>query len=137
MRHGRDYALVVALPLCALPLSGAPGAGGVAAAAGTAASPPAPTFLHVVTPSGGDDLTPYLADAAGRRILLRGVAAVGMQDVAYPGADGGPALFPVDPSAYDGRCPAAQARIPSPRCARWRPTDPPTSSRPPRAAATT
>ena len=72
------------------------------------------SFLHVVTPSGGPDATPYLADASGREIQLRGAAAVGMEDVAYPNADGGPALFPVAPSAYDGRCPKASALIPQP-----------------------
>ncbi len=72
------------------------------------------TFLHVVTPPGGPDLTPYLADAAGRQVLLHGVAAVGMEDVAYPHANGGPALFPVSPSAYSGRCPKASALLPQP-----------------------
>ncbi len=85
-----------------------------------AAARPAPgmlpplSFLHVVTPASGPDLTPYLADAAGREVLLRGVAAVGMEDVAYPNANGGPALFPVSPSAYDGRCPKASPLIPQP-----------------------
>ena len=37
-----------------------------------------------------------------------------MEDVAYPGANGGPAIFPVTPSAYDGRCPKASALIPQP-----------------------
>jgi endoglycosylceramidase len=75
---------------------------------------PAFAFLHVVTPTTGADRTPYLADPAGREVLLHGVAAVGMQDVAYPNANGGPALFPVAPSAYDGRCPKASPLIPQP-----------------------
>jgi endoglycosylceramidase len=75
---------------------------------------PALTFLHVVTPAGGADRTPYLADSTGREVLLHGAAAVGMEDVAYPNANGGPALFPVSPSAYDGRCPKASALIPQP-----------------------
>ncbi len=75
---------------------------------------PPPTFLHVVTPAGGPDRTPYLADAAGRQVLLHGVAAVGMEDVAYPDANGGPALFPVTPAAYAGRCPKASPLIPQP-----------------------
>jgi endoglycosylceramidase len=37
-----------------------------------------------------------------------------MQDVAYPNANGGPALFPVSPSAYDGKCPKASPLIPQP-----------------------
>jgi hypothetical protein len=78
--------------------------------------PPLVGFVHVAVSSGarGAAGTPYLVDDGGRRVILRGVAAVGLQDVAYPGAAGGPALFPVDPSAYDGKCPAAQARIPQP-----------------------
>src|ERR1700679_4169047 len=67
-------------------------------------SPIAPLpFLHVVTPTTGSDLTPYLADSRGRQVLLRGVAAVGLQDVAYPDVNGKPALFPVSPSAYNGK----------------------------------
>lgn len=90
-----------------------PGAAG-AAASSTGAGVPALTFLHVVTPASGPDVTPYLADAAGRQVLLHGAAAVGMEDVAYPGANGGPAVFPVAPSAYDARCPKASALIPQP-----------------------
>jgi endoglycosylceramidase len=68
----------------------------------------------VVTPTDGADRTPYLADAAGREVLLHGAAAVGMQDVAYPKANGGPAIFPVAASAYDGTCPKASPLIPQP-----------------------
>jgi endoglycosylceramidase len=71
-------------------------------------------FLHVVTPTSGSDRTAYLADAAGREVLLHGAAAVGMEDVAYPNADGGPAAFPVAPSAYDGTCPKASPLVPQP-----------------------
>jgi endoglycosylceramidase len=85
-----------------------------AANAAVASSIPPLAFLHVVTPAGGPDRTPYLADAAGREVLLHGVAAVGMEDVAYPNADGGPALFPVSPSAYTGRCPKASPLVPQP-----------------------
>ena len=83
-------------------------------AAGAAPAIPPLTFLHVVTPSGGGDLTPYLADGQGRQVLLHGVAAVGLQDVAYPKAGDKPALFPVSPSAYDGRCPKASPLVPQP-----------------------
>ncbi len=81
---------------------------------GRSAAIPPLGFLHVVTPSDGSDRTPYLADAAGRQTLLHGAAAVGMEDVAYPDANGGPALFPVSPSAYDGRCPKASPLVPQP-----------------------
>ena len=69
-----------------------PGTGaGASSAAGTI---PALQYLHVVTPTSGGDLTPYLADGAGRQVLLHGAAAVGMEDVAYPNADGGPGALP-------------------------------------------
>ena len=83
---------------------------GASTVAGVAPLP----FLHVVTPVTGADRTPYLADPQGREILLHGVAAVGMEDVAYPDADGGPALFPVAPSSYLGKCPKATVLIPQP-----------------------
>jgi endoglycosylceramidase len=88
---------------------------GVSGAAASSPAGPVPlTFLHVATPTTGPDVTSYLADAAGRQVLLHGAAAVGMEDVAYPGANGGPAIFPVAPSAYTGRCPKASALIPQP-----------------------
>jgi endoglycosylceramidase len=98
--------VVVAAALL-VPLSSPAGA-----APGAAATPL--TFLHVVTPPGGPNGTPYLADDASREILLHGAAAVGMEDVAYPNADGGPALFPVKPAAYAGKCPKASPLIPQP-----------------------
>jgi endoglycosylceramidase len=90
-----------------------PAHAGAATTSSSAAVEPL-SFLHVVTPTSGPDRTPYLADAAGREVLLRGAAAVGMEDVAYPDADGGPALFPVSPTAYAGRCPKASPLIPQP-----------------------
>jgi endoglycosylceramidase len=98
-------------PVAALAVSPAPA--GAATSSPASAVPPL-TFLHVVTPTSGNDRTPYLADAAGREVLLHGVAAVGMQDVAYPDANGGPAIFPVSPSAYAGRCPKASPLVPQP-----------------------
>jgi endoglycosylceramidase len=64
--------------------------------------PPLSGYLHVVHPSQG---TPYLADAEGRQVELRGVAVVGMEDIAYTGSGDGPPLYPTDPADYDGRCP--------------------------------
>ena len=102
--------LVVGLLLAAC------GGGGSSSASSTGdAGVPSLPFLHVATPpDSAADVTPYLADPAGRQVLLHGAAVVGMQDVAYPGADGGPAIFPVDSDAYDGRCPKASALIPQP-----------------------
>lgn len=59
-------------------------------------------------------MTPYLADPGGRRVLLHGAAAVGLQDTTYPGAGNGPAIYPVDTAAYDGRCPTASPLAPQP-----------------------
>jgi endoglycosylceramidase len=92
---------------------------GVTSSTASSGSVPRPSlvgFVHVVVPRGanGAAATPYLADSFDRRVILRGVAVVGLQDVAYPGANAGPALFPVSPAAYDGKCPAATARIPQP-----------------------
>jgi len=104
---------VAAVALVAAVLTVPPADAGAAATSPAATIPPL-SFLHVVTPTSGPDRTPYLADASGREVLLRGAAAVGMEDVAYPDANGGPAVFPVAPSAYDGRCPKASALIPQP-----------------------
>ena len=88
------------------------GNAGATSRAGTVAPWP---YLHVVIPpKGSGDATPYLADQSGRQVLLHGAAVVGMEDVAYPNADGGPALVPVSARSYDGRCPAATARLPEP-----------------------
>ena len=108
LRIGPIAAVTLMAAVCTMPLVP------VGAATTQAAAIPPLSFLHVVTPASGPDLTPYLADAAGREVQLRGAAAVGMEDVAYPNADGGPAIFPVAPSAYDGRCPKASPLIPQP-----------------------
>jgi endoglycosylceramidase len=113
---GRRAALSLAAPVVVVAL-----AGGLAAC-GTSTTPPAPgrgaaplPWLRVVDPPPADpDRTPYLADASGRRVLLRGVAAVGMQDDTYPDSGGGPAIYPVDASAYEGKCPAASPLVPQP-----------------------
>jgi len=39
-------------------------------------------------------------------VILTGVAAVGLEDTAYLGSGDGPAAYPIDPAAYDGKCPA-------------------------------
>jgi hypothetical protein len=80
--------------------------GGTASAdpspSGTAGVPPLAGFLHVVHPSGA---TAFLADAEGRQTELRGVAVVGMEDIAYTDSGDGPPLYPTNPSAYQGKCP--------------------------------
>jgi endoglycosylceramidase len=104
-----------------LALSVAPGGAGARAPAGTGLPAPGAVtelpYLHVVVPppsTVAPDRTPYLAEPTGSQVMLRGVAVVGLQDVAYPGADGRPALFAVSPSAYDGKCPKASPLIPQP-----------------------
>jgi endoglycosylceramidase len=109
--HALTASLAAVAGLClVVPAAGASTTPGVVPITTIAPLP----FLHVVTPTTDSDRTPYLADSSGRQVLLRGVAAVGLQDVAYPNAKGKPALFPVSPSAYDGRCPAATPLIPQP-----------------------
>lgn len=73
------------------------------------AGPPVPPLLgalHVAHLSGG---LAEIVDAAGEEVTLRGVAAVGLEDIAYTGSGDGKPLYPIDPSAYDGRCPAVSA----------------------------
>ncbi len=60
-------------------------------------------FLHVAHPAGA---TAYLADSAGREVELRGVALVGMEDIAYNASGDGPPLYPINPADYEGKCPA-------------------------------
>jgi len=99
-------ALVAAL-LAACGSSSGPSADGTVAKGAS----PLP-FLHVVVPAagaasgpGGTD-RPYLADPAGRQMLLHGVDVVGIQDNFYAGGDGKPALYPDSTTSYDGTCPA-------------------------------
>ena len=101
--------LVLASAATAIPV----GAASRPTASASSSFAPLP-YLHVVVPATGADHTPYLADPEGRQVLLHGAAVVGLEDVAYPGANGGPALFPVSAAAYDRRCPKAEARIPQP-----------------------
>jgi hypothetical protein len=71
-------------------------------------------WLHVAHPAGG---RPFIADPEGRMVVLRGVNSGGLVDY-WSGTD--PAngrsapFFPVDRSAYDGRCPANSAAIRQP-----------------------
>ncbi|MHB8611963.1 MAG: cellulase family glycosylhydrolase [Candidatus Dormibacteraceae bacterium] len=77
-----------------------------------AASPssPAPAallpWLHVAHPAEG---TPYIADDQGRMVLLHGITPASLVDY-WSGSNplrSDPAPFyPIDPAAYDGRCPS-------------------------------
>ena len=72
-----------------------------------ASSPPGLPWLTVAHPVGA---RAQLVDPAGRTVLLRGVNVVGVEDDFYTtssGAEPGPApIFPIDPRAYSGTCPA-------------------------------
>jgi hypothetical protein len=63
-------------------------------------------WLHVEHPRGG---TPFIADASGRRVVLRGTVAAGLVDY-WSGTteiqSEPPPFFPIDPAAYAGSCPA-------------------------------
>jgi endoglycosylceramidase len=83
----------------------------VAGAPRPAATDPGPGWLHVEHPAGG--ARPYIADAAGRLVLLRGANAAGLVDY-WTGAPDNPPLFPVDPAAYEGTCPTNSTAIEAP-----------------------
>jgi endoglycosylceramidase len=99
-------------------LAGCGGAGSPATPPGGTGPTGALAPLHVVHPSGATAgsaaAVPYLANAAGQRVILRGVAASGFEDQAYSGAVGTTPHYPIDPAAYDGRCPANDSRAPDP-----------------------
>ncbi len=71
-------------------------------------------WLHVAHPNSG---VPYVADDRGRMVQLHGAIAQGLIDF-YSSADPSitrPAPFyPVDPAAYEGKCPANSPDMPTP-----------------------
>lgn len=79
--------------------------------ASEATTPPALPWIHVAHPADGS--LPFLADPRGRQVLLRGVDAAGLVDY-WTGAVDRPPYFPIDPAAYDGRCPTNVAAIEAP-----------------------
>ncbi len=110
LRLSRILCLIVVLCAACSNKTAANSSGG-GAFVNTGPGAPELSWLHVVDPASG---VPYLADSNGRRVILRGVAAVGLEDVAYPNANGKPAIFPVDPSSYEGKCPSASPLYPQP-----------------------
>jgi len=78
-----------------------------------------------VTPGGLDWLhvehapgtTPFIADQEGRRVLLHGAIPAGLIDF-WSGTDYSvtdtPPYYPIDPAAYDGKCPANSSVIATP-----------------------
>jgi len=101
--------------------------GPVAPSAGAGAPGPVPSNrvvpslppLHVVHPvgaaPGSTAAVPYLADPAGQRVILRGVAASGFEDQAYTGATGTTPHYTIDPAAYTGgACPVNDGLSPDP-----------------------
>ena len=76
-------------------------------------SSPAPggavPWLHVAHPDAGQ---PYIADDAGRLVLLHGAVPAGLLDF-WTGADksqaDSPPVYPIDPAAYNGQCPTPSA----------------------------
>lgn len=82
------------------------------------ASSPAPAgvlpWLHVEHPQSGQ---PYIADDRGRMVLLHGAIPQGLIDF-YSSADPSridpPPFYPIDPTAYDGRCPDNSLYMPTP-----------------------
>jgi endoglycosylceramidase len=84
---------------------------------GPAASSPRPgalPWLHVEQPHGGQ---PYIADDRGRMVLLHGAIAQGLIDFwssADPALIDSPPFYPIDPAAYDGKCPDNSDFMPAP-----------------------
>jgi endoglycosylceramidase len=82
-----------------------------------AASAPPPgvlPWLHVEHPTGGQ---PYIADDRRRMVLLHGAISQGLIDFyssADPAAVNPPPFYPIDPTAYDGQCPANSRYMPAP-----------------------
>lgn len=71
-------------------------------------------WLHVEHPRGA---TPFIADAEGRRVELRGTVAAGLVDYWSGTAEDSsqpPPLFPISPAAYAGACPANHLTIREP-----------------------
>ncbi len=71
-------------------------------------------FLHVVHTPGQ---LPYIADAYGRQVILRGVNSEGLEDEAWRSdALKKPMYYPTDPAAYLGKCPANSNEVAAPLC---------------------
>jgi endoglycosylceramidase len=98
-----------------------PGAVAVSMVVGLTPAPSAPAspggvlpWLHVEHPKSGQ---PYIADDRGRMVLLHGAIAQGLIDF-YSSADTAvvdpPPFYPIDPAAYDGKCPENSLYMPSP-----------------------
>ncbi|HEV2217930.1 MAG TPA: cellulase family glycosylhydrolase [Candidatus Dormibacteraeota bacterium] len=77
-------------------------------------SPGGLVWLHVAHVSG---MTPFIADEDGQRVLLHGAIPAGLIDF-WSGTDysvtNPPPYYPMDPAAYDGKCPANSSVIATP-----------------------
>jgi endoglycosylceramidase len=114
-------AVVGVLLLAALVVGGLPGATLVGWSAGLRAPVAAAgrgggalPWLHVEHPSGGQ---PFIADPQGRMVVLRGVVSGGLVDYwsgTNPAAPRPAPLYPIDPAAYEGRCPPNSTTISQP-----------------------
>lgn len=114
----RVVVTVVVVLLVAL-AAGPEGEWAEGALAGARLAPQAPEppagplpWLHVQHPAGA---APFIADASGRRVTMRGVVAAGLVDY-WSGTDPSDLApsphWPIDPAAYlNGRCPANDTRI--------------------------
>ena len=95
------------LPLLTLLLACTP-------AAKTFTPPEDMPFLHVAHPAGQ---LPFIADAYGRQVILRGVNSEGLEDEAWRSDPlQKPMYYPSDPAAYLGKCPANANEVAAPLC---------------------
>ena len=71
-------------------------------------------WLHV---EHAPDMTPFIADQQGRRVLLHGAIPAGLIDF-WSGTDYSvtdtPPYYPINPAAYNGKCPANSSAIATP-----------------------
>ena len=90
----------------------------LAVACSEAAQPAKPyddqPFLHVEHPAGK---LAYIADPAGRQVILRGVNSEGLEDEGWRSKGDAPAMYyPTDPAAYKGKCPDNSNEVAAPLC---------------------
>lgn len=71
-------------------------------------------FLHVEHPAAG---LAYIADPAGRQVILRGVNSEGLEDEGWRSkGDASTMRNPTDPDAYKGKCPVNSNEVAPPLC---------------------
>ncbi len=103
--------LTACLTIACLTFAGCSSESNAPATAGSADT----AWVHVEHPA--DGTLPYLADSAGREVILRGVNSEGLEDEAWRSDPVNPHMYyPTDPAAYAGKCPANSNEVAAPLC---------------------